>query len=135
MVPFDSINYDAGYQVPFSIPDPAKSGEKKKTKAEKEDVTEVRKSNLDIHQEASPAVASIQGSISTTKSGDLKRTSSNAEKQLNQKLIMKREASFEESTIVQKPSDKPINLDMNSFLGDTQKTRKDIDIINDVKNI
>lgn len=56
-----------------------------------------------------------------------------SEQQLNQKLIMKSDQSLEESTIiVQKPTDKPINLDMNSFLGETQKTRKDIDIINDV---
>lgn len=42
-------------------------------------------------------------------------------------------SSLHESTIIQKPSDKPINLDMNAFLGETQKTKKDIEIMNDVK--
>ena len=42
------------------------------------------------------------------------------------------DSSLQDSTIIQKPSDKPINLDMNAFLGSTQKTKKDIDLINDV---
>ena len=47
---------------------------------------------------------------------------------------MKREGgdNFEESTLVHKPVDKPVNLDMNAFLSETQKSKKDIDIINEV---
>lgn len=39
---------------------------------------------------------------------------------------------LQESTMIQKPGDTPISLDMNAFLGETQVTRKDIELINDV---
>lgn len=37
-----------------------------------------------------------------------------------------------QESIIQKPGDAPINLDMNAFLGETQVTKKDIELINDV---
>ena len=121
-VPFDSINYEN--QTPMQMQAPIIQ-EKKKTKAEKEDF-------------ARPPEAQggqVQGVIATTKAPDLRRSESSEENKLNQRLIMKKDKSLEESiAIVQKPVDKPINLDINGFLGETQKTRKDIDIINEVYN-
>ncbi len=81
----------------------------------------------------------FQGNIVTTKPDVVKKPPlvAAAQNQINPMLIAnvvpKSTMSLEESgTIVQKPSDKPINLDMNAFLGETQKTKKDIDIINEV---
>ena len=82
-----------------------------------------------------PAIAA-QGNIVMTKAEAPKKIVSQAQNQINHMLIASSDKSSnpleESSTIVARPGDKPINLDMNAFLGDTQKTRKDIDIINDV---
>ncbi len=82
--------------------------------------------------------AAVQGNIVTTRAEAPKRPAGIAQGQINPMLVASRPPTSsnpleESSTIVQKPTDKPINLDMNAFLGDTQKTKKDIDIINEVR--
>ena len=43
-----------------------------------------------------------------------------------------REMNETTGTILPVPTDKPINLDINAFLSDTQRGKKDLDLINDV---
>jgi len=125
-VPFETVNFeisstDAAPSIPVAAPAP----EPKKTNYEK----------MDIDQPA--PFAPFQGNIVTTKAEPMKKPGIiAAQNPINPALIannQQKPVNLEESgTIVQKPGDKPINLDMNAFLGETQKTKKDIDIINEV---
>lgn len=137
-VPFDAINFDissAAYEPSESMvagyepPKPRIESEPSRAKMEIGPNSDLPPYHMQ------PMV--VQGNIITTKADVPKRgIISQAQNQINPMLVDNRsrpgENPLEESTIVHKPTDKPINLDMNAFLGETQKTKKDIDIINDV---
>ena len=73
----------------------------------------------------------VQGNIVTTKSD--KQPAIPAQRKINPTLVENSEKSQDLSTtIIQTSSNQPMNLDMNAFLGKTQKTKNDIEIINEV---
>ena len=88
--------------------------------------------NIGVPAEPSQSKPSmVQGNIVTTKSD--KQPAIPAQRKINPTLVENSEKSQDLSTtIIQTSSNQPMNLDMNAFLGKTQKTKNDIEIINEV---
>ena len=121
-VPFEAVNFEPSGDVPMPI------------------VAEYKKAapllpppdqKMEIDSPAPPSP--FQGNIVTTKPDAVKKSAiATSQNQINPMLVANnplpnppKTASLEDSgTIVRGPSDKPINLDMNAFLGETQKTKR-----------
>jgi len=84
--------------------------------------------NLDPAEVRQPSNA-IQGNIVTAKADKPKIV----QNKINPMLVdNSAKASDQSTTIIVTSSDTPINLDMNSFLGQTKTTKSELDIMNEV---